>query len=152
MFRCQPGCLQVTTMNQGVPKWKLSWHHGLILGLHPANERRRYFVTTSLIGWAQAKNQPSGMPSGLLWIWNFKLIEIISLDILAWMKMPSTLQYAFYLVHSHELFYFWFCLWSKFDRKLFCCNLVLGSHITTHFFAHTTAHLSCHVHNFVLVV
>ena len=30
----------------------------LALGLHPANERRRYFVTTSLIGWAQAYNQP----------------------------------------------------------------------------------------------
>ena len=30
---------------------------GLILGLPLANERRRYFVTTSLIGWAQAKNQ-----------------------------------------------------------------------------------------------
>ena len=28
-----------------------SW---LILGLHPANERWRYFVTTSLIGWVQA--------------------------------------------------------------------------------------------------
>ena len=27
---------------------------GLILGLLPANERRRYFVTTSLIGWVQA--------------------------------------------------------------------------------------------------
>ena len=27
---------------------------GLILGLRPANERRRYFVTTSLIGGAQA--------------------------------------------------------------------------------------------------
>ena len=27
---------------------------GLILGLHPANERRRYFVTKSLIGWVQA--------------------------------------------------------------------------------------------------
>ena len=26
----------------------------LILGLRPTNERRRYFVTTSLIGWAQA--------------------------------------------------------------------------------------------------
>ena len=25
----------------------------LILGLHQANERRRYFVTTSLIGWVQ---------------------------------------------------------------------------------------------------
>ena len=27
---------------------------GLILGLHPANERQRYFVTMSLIGCAQA--------------------------------------------------------------------------------------------------
>ena len=27
---------------------------GRILGLHPTDERRRYFVTTSLIGWAQA--------------------------------------------------------------------------------------------------
>ena len=26
---------------------------GLILGLRPANERQRYFVMTSLIGWAQ---------------------------------------------------------------------------------------------------
>ena len=32
---------------------------GLILGLHPANERRRYFVTMPLIGWAQAYNWPS---------------------------------------------------------------------------------------------
>ena len=30
---------------------------GLILGLRPPNERRRYFVTTSLIGWAQAGKQ-----------------------------------------------------------------------------------------------
>ena len=27
---------------------------GLIIGLRPANERRRYCVMTSLIGWAQA--------------------------------------------------------------------------------------------------
>ena len=27
---------------------------GLILGFRPANERRRYLVTTSLIGWVQA--------------------------------------------------------------------------------------------------
>ena len=30
---------------------------GLILGLRPTNERRRYNVTPSLIGWAQTKNQ-----------------------------------------------------------------------------------------------
>ena len=30
---------------------------GLILGLLLANERRHYFVTTSLIGWAQTLNQ-----------------------------------------------------------------------------------------------
>ena len=31
---------------------------GLILGLCPANERRRYKVTPSLIGWAQTWNEP----------------------------------------------------------------------------------------------
>ena len=31
---------------------------GLILGLRPANEGRRYFETMSLIGWMQAYNQP----------------------------------------------------------------------------------------------
>ena len=31
---------------------------GLILGLRSAKERRRYFVTTSLIGWAQAYTPP----------------------------------------------------------------------------------------------
>ena len=31
---------------------------GLFLGLRPANERQRYFVTASLIDWAQAWNQP----------------------------------------------------------------------------------------------
>ena len=30
---------------------------GLILGLYPANGRRRYKVTPSLIGWAQTSNQ-----------------------------------------------------------------------------------------------
>ena len=29
---------------------------GLILGLRPTNERRRYKVTPSLIGWAQTYN------------------------------------------------------------------------------------------------
>ena len=31
---------------------------GLFLGLHPAYERRRYFVTTSLIGWAHPRISP----------------------------------------------------------------------------------------------
>ena len=31
---------------------------GLILGLRPANERRRYKVTASLIGWAQTYISP----------------------------------------------------------------------------------------------
>ena len=33
------------------------WLPGLILGLRQANERRSYFVTTSLIGWVRAHNQ-----------------------------------------------------------------------------------------------
>ena len=45
---------------EGGEKWKwwetrllLAYIPGLILGLHPANERRRYKVTPSLIGWVQ---------------------------------------------------------------------------------------------------
>ena len=41
--------------------WIMCWCHsivlldlGMILGLHPANERWGYFVTASLIGWAPA--------------------------------------------------------------------------------------------------
>ena len=30
------------------------YNTGLIIGLRPGNEGRRYFVTTSFIGWAQA--------------------------------------------------------------------------------------------------
>ena len=37
-----------------IVKMNLKHISGLILGLRPANERRRYFVTTSLIGLAQA--------------------------------------------------------------------------------------------------
>ena len=33
---------------------KLNRNTGLILGVHPANERRNYIVATSLIGWAPA--------------------------------------------------------------------------------------------------
>ena len=39
---------------------------GLFLGLSPANERRRYFVTTSLIGWAQVLKQMLTQPEGQL--------------------------------------------------------------------------------------
>ena len=35
-----------------------SHNTGLILGLHPSNERRRYKVTPSLMGWVQTLNQP----------------------------------------------------------------------------------------------
>ena len=30
----------------------------IILYMHPANERRRYIVTSSLIGWAHVQNDP----------------------------------------------------------------------------------------------
>ena len=34
------------------------YNSGLILGVCPANEKRRYCVTTSLVGWAKPGNQP----------------------------------------------------------------------------------------------
>ena len=46
----------VRTVETDGLKWgacKYTAAAGLILGLRPANGRRRYFVTTSLIGWVQ---------------------------------------------------------------------------------------------------
>ena len=37
------------------------------VGLHPANERRCYCVTTPLIGWAQTRISPDCMPGILSW-------------------------------------------------------------------------------------
>ena len=62
VFIAQPAVEQLSAHWMGQGAWwpllgPLSWHvvtSGLILGLHPANERLRYFVTTSFIGWVQA--------------------------------------------------------------------------------------------------
>ena len=49
----------LTADNQQPPCWSMAMGiTGLILGLRPANERRRYFLTTSLIGWAQTRISP----------------------------------------------------------------------------------------------
>ena len=56
-----PALVQVMTCHQTgtkpIPETMITYftysYTGLILGLRPANERRRYNVTPSLIGWAQ---------------------------------------------------------------------------------------------------
>ena len=45
--------LATAPSNLCIPNMKMIPYTKPILGLHPANERRRYFVTTSLIGWGQ---------------------------------------------------------------------------------------------------
>ena len=47
---------------------------GLILGLRLVNERRRYFVTTSLIGWPQAPNQPCIIQVSLKAIGHYQML------------------------------------------------------------------------------
>ena len=56
--------LWICTRLMWVLAGKLTWSPfpGLILGLHPANERRRYLVTPSLIGWVQTWDQPCFHP------------------------------------------------------------------------------------------
>ena len=48
-------------------------HSELILGMRPANERRRYKVTPSFIGWAQTSNQPCKLIAGNKWGANVSL-------------------------------------------------------------------------------
>ena len=55
-FKKWPRCFRVDEICICLRPWPIMLA-GMIPGLHPANERWRYFVTT-LIGWAQAQNQP----------------------------------------------------------------------------------------------
>ena len=55
---CSNSITNVLELQQSCTK---SWYtemSGLILGLHPANDKHCYKVTPSLIGWAQTWNQP----------------------------------------------------------------------------------------------
>ena len=52
---------------------------GLTLGFRPANERRHYFVTPSLIGWGQTQNHPLRFI-----IQTTKLYD----DVMAWKLFP----------------------------------------------------------------
>ena len=51
-----PGNCTVAVTDSQIVRSRVS--AGLILGSRPANQRRRYRVTPSLIGWAQTENQP----------------------------------------------------------------------------------------------
>ena len=46
-------CILITIKYMFVPRGS-AYNTGVILGVHQASERRRYFVTTSLIGWVEA--------------------------------------------------------------------------------------------------
>ena len=85
--------LYITVSKQGQPsvfnwpldfKWLLilSWHYtdnlsayllftpdksGIILYMRPANERRRYILTSSLIGWAHTQNDPCLIRYPTMW-------------------------------------------------------------------------------------
>ena len=50
-------CLISVTRYVHCVLWLMRLKTGLILGLRPANERRRYKVAPPLIGWAQISNQ-----------------------------------------------------------------------------------------------
>ena len=78
-----------------------TWHSrylvifsGLTLGLRPANERRRYFVTTSLVGWVQAWNQPCVLY--VMIICNLKITTCVTLCWITWTscKVDDPKQYG----------------------------------------------------------
>ena len=58
VFETKTVYVEIVFLMHGEPWSAVGYVYRLILVLSPANERRRYKVTPSLIGWAQPKNQP----------------------------------------------------------------------------------------------
>ena len=64
---------------------------GIILWMRPANERRRYIVTSSLIGWAHTQNDPCA------WLWRFIFLQLWSSGmpgIVSLRKESSNIKYC----------------------------------------------------------
>ena len=107
---------------------------GLILGLHPANERRRYFVTTSLIGWAQTKNQPwnstslvqfQSDPDAVLHFYKHGKIRMGSDQRRCQESLPQSLQwYMQYHIILDRVITAPDCIFHE-KCRLFCCGYVL---------------------------
>ena len=87
---------------------------GLILGLHPANERRRYFGTTSLIGWVQALNQPWDI---LMSLQLSKILTSVTVFVgpIRYLCLFQTLKSWYYIVHEMEHFV---THWNKYGKNL----------------------------------
>ena len=97
---------KVSCRGKRTPVWMATYFPGIILCMCPANERGRYSVTPSLIGWAHTQNDPctsswwkrSLNPSGteirILWeTWS-----------ILWLLMPRLLALT-----SHQQTWYWLC-------------------------------------------
>ena len=71
---------------------------GIILFLRPANARRRYNVTSSLIGWAKKQNDPC---------WNGSCIELTNIPYLpTWVRCGMSMFYRqLTIIMYHKLDY-----------------------------------------------
>ena len=75
----------------------LYWHQrqsGIILCMSPANERRRYIVTSSPIGWAHTQNDPWAIirfwsnPNRSVWIRATFFRTIFPYAVMIWKRFP----------------------------------------------------------------
>ena len=87
-----------TLQEPGLYIWRIqSCTTGLILGLLPANEGRRYKVTLSLIGGAQTYNQPCT-------IWHIYMVIIVAADGIA--TNGATPSAGVILIEQYGVFFF----------------------------------------------
>ena len=115
---------------------------GMILGLHPADERRCYFVKTFLIGWVQTYSQPcyitvdhSSLSSPLCMFFHYTKISSCWRNCNLEMHRTKITSDA---VRAKMIFLFQ------------CCNYVYFLHtirLTTEALLHVNAHNSCFCFN-----
>ena len=97
--------------------------HSRFLGLHPTNERWRYSVMTSLIGWEQTQNQPcdlihyffSSEQLNCNHILLLKWISILHMDNVIALNLSYLWVWVSHFCKSHQLLSHHYLSWGKHD-------------------------------------
>ena len=112
----------------GLHLWKILHNNltGIKLCMRPANERRRYIVTSSLIGWVHTQNDPCTQIINAIWSAQIFLGRFCTLPWYCWwflLNRHKTTFCSISIITEHSFSHDMFFLYPALLKNAFHCSL-----------------------------